>query len=307
MLASMLAASSMLPTAATCSNSTDCSLLGKCVGGICYCYKGWMGDDCSKADLGPLDITLGYQNETESSWGGRPIKDPNTGTWQLMVTEIKNHCPLILFEYNSQVVRAVSKAVAGPYEKAEVVLPPFHHNPTFVGPTPDGFYLLFYIGATNVSGEVDCASGIPSVPLPSWHNASRQNVDSNQYITMAWTKDIVAGPWDQRVILKDNSPDENQTSWHCQEMNPAAHILPNGTIVVVYRGNGCTPGTPTSGEHLGVAVAPHWSKNFVRDPDPIISPQSTGGSNNEDAFLWMDPRDGGSWHIINHQQVDTDY
>jgi len=38
------------------------------------------------------------------------------------------------------VVRAVSAGTdaGGPYTHAETVLPPFHHNPTFVGPTPDG-------------------------------------------------------------------------------------------------------------------------------------------------------------------------
>ena len=39
---------------------------------------------------------------------GRPIKDPLSGKWQLMATEIKNQCPLILFMHNSMVIRAVS-------------------------------------------------------------------------------------------------------------------------------------------------------------------------------------------------------
>lgn len=36
-----------------------------------------------------------------------------------MATEIKNQCPLILFEYNSQVIRAVSQGAdaGGPYTK----------------------------------------------------------------------------------------------------------------------------------------------------------------------------------------------
>ena len=36
------------------------------------------------------------------------------------------------------------------------MLPPFHHNPTFVGPTPDGYYLLFFIGTDRPQGEIDC-------------------------------------------------------------------------------------------------------------------------------------------------------
>ena len=77
-----------------------------------------------------MDVSLGYHNATESSWGGRPILDPTSGMWQLMVTEIKNHCPLILFQYNSMVVRAESTTAdaGGPYSHKEVVQPPFHHN-----------------------------------------------------------------------------------------------------------------------------------------------------------------------------------
>ena len=84
---------------------------------MCHCKKGWAGPVCSKGDFGPLDTTLGYHNATEASWGGRPIKDPASGKWQLLVTEIKNHCPLMLFMYNSMVVRAVSTTddAGGPY------------------------------------------------------------------------------------------------------------------------------------------------------------------------------------------------
>lgn len=290
----------------SCVSNEECSLLGRCEQSKCICFDGWTGEGCSVADLAPLDITLGYQNETSASWGGRPIKDPKTGTWQLMATEIANKCPLILFEYNSQVVRAVSKTGAGgPYIRAETVLPPFHHNPTFVGPTPDGYYLLFFIGADNLTNTVDCSNGIPSdIPLPSWGNNSRQDVISNQYISMAWSKDIVNGPWKQRVILRHNFPTDNQTAWNCQVCNPSAHILANGTIVLNYRANPCLgpDGEKTKGatEDLGIAVAPHWSADFVRDPGPVISPATSRGQSNEDAFLWQQP--DGTWHMVNHNQ-----
>ena len=289
-----------------CATDDDCSLLGSCIDSKCVCNQGWTGVACSRADLQPLNISEGYQNASAASWGGRPIRAAD-GTWQLMATEITNHCPLILFEYNSQVVRAVSDAgPAGPYRHAEVVLPPFHHNPTFVGPTPDGYYLLFFIGANNVSGQVDCTHGIPDVPLPS-SRPHRQNVDSNKYVTMAWAKDPVKGPWQQRVILRDEQPQYNQTSWHCSENNPTAVVLPNGTAVVMYRANGCVAGTTTAGEHLGIAVAQHWSGEYVRDANFVIAPETSpnGKVNNEDPFMWVQPLPDGTgqaWHIVNHQQ-----
>ena len=57
-----------------------------------------------------------------------------------------------------QVVRAesISGDPGGPYRHSEVVLPPFHHNPTIVGPTPDGYYLLFFIGTDRPQAEIDC-------------------------------------------------------------------------------------------------------------------------------------------------------
>jgi hypothetical protein len=201
---------------------------------------------------------------------------------------------LILFQYNSQVIRAVGEAGAdagGPYTKEEVILPPFHHNPTFVGPTPDGFYLSFFIGADNATNVIDCRTTIPDVPVhPS------PPIDSNGYITMAWTKDIMRGPWQQRTILRDNQPSFNQSSWHCGQNNPSAQILANGTIVLVFRANSCAG---KSGELLGVAIASNWTAEFERHPSPIISP-ATAISNNEDPFVWQQP--DGSWHIVNHQQ-----
>lgn len=192
------------------------------------------------------------------------------------------------------VTKSVSGQPEGPYEHVQVVFPPFHHNPTFVGPTPDGQYLSFFIGADNASNTLNCTGGVP----PGSH---QEQVHSNNYITMAWTENPVSGPWQQRVILDDTMG--NQSSWHCESQNPTAHILENGTIVVVYRANNCDRNRATFGEHLGVAVANNWTADFVRDPDPIVSPKSpmTHGSNNEDAFVWRDQSDG-SWHIVNHQQ-----
>ena len=205
----------------------DCSLLGTCdtSSGVCSCKKGWTGSSCSRADVAPLDITKGYQNHTTSSWGGRAFhfaankekRAAQTDTrqkhdaeaWYLLVTEIAERCPLILFEQNSQVAltKSVSGQPEGPYEHVQVVFPPFHHNPTFVGPTPDGQYLSFFIGADNASNTLNCTGGVP----PGSH---QEQVHSNNYITMAWTENPVSGPWQQRVILDDTMG--NQSSWHCE-------------------------------------------------------------------------------------------
>ena len=291
-----------------CSTVADCSLNGACSAGRCACNRGWTGTTCGALDLAPLDPTLGYQNSTAASWGGRAVLVGSgaAARWHMAVTEIANKCPLILFMYNSQVVHTVSRgpSVGGPYDRVAdseggVILPAFHHNPSLIGPTPDGMYLIFFIGAPNATGMIDCRSVLPDVnPHP--------DPLSNGYITMAWAKDVVNGPWQSRVVLQDNGPGENQTSWHCIENNPSAVVLPNGTVVMTYRANGCDKSDKaTSGEHLGIAVAPHWSGEFVRDPSAFVGPETSNGTNNEDPFMWhqVDPDTGAaSWHIVNHQQ-----
>ena len=85
----------------------------------------------------------------------------------LFASQFVRDCPLSKWLHNSVVVRATSDNAAGPYTLAETVFAPFHHNPTVVGPTPDGYYLLFAIGEFNASNIVDCSSGVtPEPPSP---------------------------------------------------------------------------------------------------------------------------------------------
>jgi hypothetical protein len=118
---------------------------------------------------------------------------------------------------------------------------------------------------------------------------------------MASTKDVVRGPWVERVILRDNNG-SSASGWHCVENNPTAHVnATTGEVVVVFRANYCTSqgGKQQGGEQLGVAIAPHWSAEFVRSLTPIVPYKGRGTPDNEDPFVWAD--DSG-WHIINHQQ-----
>ena len=130
---------------------------------------------------------------------------------------------------------------------------------------------------------------------------------------MAYTKDIVNGPWQQKIVLQRNTPPltaNESLSWHCSQNNPTAQILKNGTVVLVFRANACDPYTKPplcttqecQGEKLGVAVADHFLAEFIDHPSPIVAPYVQNiTSNNEDPFMWMDAHDN-SWHIVNHQQ-----
>lgn len=283
-LAALVAAASH---AGACSTDEDCSLLGVCADGLCACDDGWTGPDCARADLEPWSEGDGYFNSSFASWGGRALLAED-GSWHLFATEIAMGCPLILFMNDSTVVRAVSRSgPTGPFEHVETVLPTFHHNPTIVGPTPDGYYLLAYIGAdTPAETRINCAAH--GVPTERWRPLS------NGISSMAWSKSL-EGPWEQRVVLQRNH-DGNLSRWDCQNNNPSLTVLPNGTVVMIYRANSCEG---NSGEALGLAIAEHWGADFVRHEEPILRPED-GFGNNEDPFLWVDAK--GNFHIVAHEQ-----
>jgi hypothetical protein len=125
------AAAAQDAAAAMAPASPRCSLLGEWRAGHCICDKGWAGETCSVANLKPLNTELGYHDPTSASWGGRPVEDPTTGVWSLIVSQFSNKCPLVLWTNNSRVVRAESRTgPAGPYTFAAEVYPEFHHNPS---------------------------------------------------------------------------------------------------------------------------------------------------------------------------------
>ncbi len=69
------ATSSAFSTGKRCTSNLDCSLLGQCQpDGSCQCKAGWTGDSCARANLLPLNVSLGYQNQTAASWGGRALQ-----------------------------------------------------------------------------------------------------------------------------------------------------------------------------------------------------------------------------------------
>jgi hypothetical protein len=269
------AAAAAASAATTCAADVDCSLLGRCVQGKCACDAGWTGADCGKADLLPYRGGDGYINGSAASWGGRPVYDAGTKTWHLFATEIAHRCPLILFMNDSTVIRAESDSPTGPYTKKEVVLPPFHHNPTIIGPTPDGYYLIYSIGNTNTAVEqIPCEQAVPA-HCDRAHSFCRGShmPNSNGRINLAYSKSV-HGPWTEKVILPYDA-DNNASAWNCENNNPTATILKNGTIFLVYRADPCKAaagGGAGGGESLGVATAEHWSVRLLASATCHCSP-----------------------------------
>ena len=296
LLAALALASAVAPASALvgCASNDACSLLGACIGGACVCDGGWKGPDCAAADLLPYDpaAATGYVNSTAASWGGHPLPDPETpGLWTLLVSEMALGCPLWLFENNSFVARAQSTSgPGGPYTHVGTALPPFAHSVQAIGPTADGFFVLYFIGAPAPAAVIDCAAG--GVPSHYVH----PNPPSMNVLSVAWARSL-AGPWAHRPLFAPNAS-APQDAWDCAKTNPAPALLANGTVLLAFRSTACAGGG--TGEYLGLARAAHWNATaYAVAPAPVVAPGAGTGSH-EDPFLFEDAR--GALHIISHNQ-----
>jgi hypothetical protein len=290
-----------------CRDDHGCSLLGICsvATGACACDPGWTGHDCSQADLKPLDLQLGYDNGTDHSWGGRPLRDPTTGRWSLYVCQFLLGCDVGHWTTNSAVIRAEASSAAGPYAFAEEVLPTFHTNPTVVGPTVDGFWLMFTVGRPAPGIAINCTRNPGAAPTAGAGSAAGR-------ILMSYSRSA-AGPWSvsPRTILTNGvvKPGEQPSDWDCMISNPSAVLLRNGSIVIVFSALPCTgPNYGKSGTSLGVAYSPHWNGTYEQRKAPIWlkvgpawpEPSARGVGNVEDPFAFHDKR--GNFHIVGHSQ-----
>jgi hypothetical protein len=175
----------------------------------------------------------------------------------------------------------MSPSLEIPFTRESVVLPPFSSNPT-VRQAHDGRYLMFYIADDSP----------PGLPMPPNCNKSwpKQPVAPADKIFLATAKSL-AGPWVTSatpVLGGSRYSGAPASAWDYHRTNPAPLVLPNGTILLYFRG---TPGDKY-GERIGVAVATDYTKEFVSQPDPLIS------DFNEDPYVWRDQR--GHFHILLH-------
>lgn len=305
-------------SAGGCSTDDDCSLLGVCsrssarAGGKCVCDPGWTGPDCAAAALRPYDDVahLGYVNATRASWGGRPVRVG--GEWHLFATEIAARCPLILFMNNSMVIQAQSTtgSPAGPYKHRSIVRDAFAHNPTAIGPTSDGYYLVYSIGGAAAgtaapnpaSWLLDCTAELPPCAADD-RCRSHGTPASNGQVVLSYSRDPIRGPWTHRVVLpiggSGTTPPNSPSAWNCKHNNPSALLGPNDSVVLMYHGSTCDGSL--RGERLGLADAPHWnSTEYSKRPGPPIVAPSNGTGSHEDPFLWRDKR--GNFHVLTHNQ-----
>jgi hypothetical protein len=223
---------------------------------------------CGQLALLPLQHNTSgiYKNASARSWGASLWHDEQSasttdGQWHLFANEIKGGCSLYDWDPNSQVVHLTSPALDVEFTRQSVVLPPFSSNPT-VRRAADGTYVMMYIGADPRS--------LPGLPQPPHCNTSwpKKPVPAADKIYMATTQNL-SGPWrtsDQPVLSGSQYSGAPKSAWDYHRTNPAPLILPNGTVLLYFRG---TPGDKY-GERMGLAVAPNYSAPFVALPGPLI-------------------------------------
>jgi hypothetical protein len=140
----MLAAATLLAAGAAV---LECELNGVLGKTGCECLPGWKGSTCGELDLLPASPSAGYTRTGYASWGGSVVQEPSDKKWVMYLAEMDLHCGLSSWSTNSRIVRAESSTPGGTYTFKEVAKKRFAHEPTIIGPTSEGYYLLFHVGA----------------------------------------------------------------------------------------------------------------------------------------------------------------
>eukprot|EP00052_Salpingoeca_macrocollata_P019619 m.163067 g.163067 ORF g.163067 m.163067 type:complete len:380 (+) comp21023_c0_seq3:3-1142(+) len=269
---------------AACSTDVDCALNGVCAADKeCACFVPWQGPNCTRLHLLPAAPTLPYQDLTSTTWGATATFDPESQLYHLFTAEMVNHCGLLAWETNSQIIHATSPHATGPFERRDVSIGVFSHNP-YALRTPAGTWLLFHIGTGEEQRPPCSASGCSNGTTHKCETSAHAKLLQNTTAPLLHTAPRPEGPWTP-VPLK-TSDNSNLT---CN--NPGPLLLKNGSMVLVCSGK--SPDHP-----FLVYMAPSWHGPYTLLPFAPHNFDTT--MHNEDWFLFQDPR--GNFHVLTHWQ-----
>jgi hypothetical protein len=215
----------------------------------------------------------GFRMDDYWTWDGSVIQGED-GRWHMFASRWPKRYPMHPgWLFLSEVVRAVSDRIEGPYEFQEVVLPPrdkfffdgrMTHNPSIrkVGDT----YLLFHIGTTY---GADLPEDPALMPKETVHGTDLwcREIWLRKRIGLATSKSVF-GPWKRcdEPILQPR-----QGKWDCGiTSNPSPWIMPDGSIYMAYKSGHVTRGTALSPFRIGIARAEAWDRPFER----VIPPRN---------------------------------
>lgn len=248
--------------------------------------------------LRPVPRSGGFRMEGYWTWDGSVIRGED-GRYHMFASRWpKKYMMHPGWLFLSEVVRASSDTIEGPYEFEEVVLGPrdksyfdgrMTHNPSIrkVGDT----YLLFYIGVTYAADLPEDPTKMPTENIHSTDLWCRE-IWQRKRIGMATSKSIF-GPWKRsdEPVLKPRIGkwDRGTTS------NPSPFVMPDGSIYLAYKSGYTVEGTKLSQFNIGIARADNFESPFRRVSDEPVIEHPTPKSFVEDPFLWYAD---GEFHMI---------
>ncbi len=275
-----------ISSATTCSRDEDCNLNGVC-GGVCVCDPGWRGPTCGLLNLLPLQVGASGMNEipTSSSWGGSVVYAEEDGLFHMFFSEILEHCPMSDWGTNSACFHSTSASAIGPFSNKSQVIGAWCHNAIIRESRDDigKLYMLWHIGDGKEGSRVQkCGGGGDGGVLPPQPPALGSGYSNYfSYSRSVW------GPW--AAFGENVLPGGTSGSWDENVVNMAPFPLPNGTVLLGYRGSDAK-----HVEKLGVAIGGNWFGPYHRLSinGPIIN------ASGEDPYLWVDKR--GNFHMLFH-------
>jgi hypothetical protein len=274
-----------------CFVDEDCSLNGLCVGKACQCDAGWVGADCGVLDLQPAVLGCGYNRTSNgtSSWGGTVVRDAvDSSLWHLIVCEFTHDCGLDYWAPFSRIVRAESRVgPAGPFAFAAEVVPMYATNPTVTFSEAAGLFLLYHIGCPYPQPPPTCSS-------PDFACGSGDAINGESGVSLHTSPDL--STWTPAGMVFNGSTVPG--AWDADTSNPSPLVLPNGSVVLAYRGclEDCSDARET--ELIGIVAGPSPTGPFLRSSITPGGGPVLPNHPNEDPHVWRDAR--GGWHLLMH-------
>lgn len=236
------------------------------------------------------------------TWCGSYIKG-NDGKYHVFYSRWKLEYGFVSgWVSNSEIAHAVSDNIDGPYVFQDVVLGQRDrsnwdgttaHNPYII--EKDGKYYLYYMGTTAPEGITN---------KPSSYSKDWYEYRNRQQIGVA-VADSLNGPWtryDEPVHGPDKTlNDDGTTKWDSMLIsNPALTVMPDGRILMIYKGVQDTTNGDTSHKNgvvkVGVAVADDPLGPFVKQGGLIF--EGNGTLAVEDPFVWYSDRNKKYYAVV---------
>lgn len=314
--------------AVTCRGLGDCNFAGDCVAGRCICDPIWTGPTCMSLNLGPIPVdpaeaqrfapgiypagALEGQQRTWT-WGAGGVRDSN-GLYHWFVTQWRNHCPMTYPSFLTQthLVHVTSDRPEGPYTEREEIVPSAAGNPVYAGQAGDGTHLLYFTNYRYTGAVNNCTRGPGAAthdPLsPMGAPATHHLVGAPPAlppgckacgIHLAKSKSL-DGPW----TVEYDAAHGSAGHWdNCSLTNPGPTLLPNGSVVMLFKLCRYPPNCPRGNDIFGVLASQgsDYGKITTRPRQtPIInvSRSSYAASVEDPSNGWIDHR--GTLHSIAH-------